>query len=87
MSKKPKCFGHFMDAKNNPNCDVCYLAGKCYEKWNENDKAKRAIAAEKEKPWNERKPLTEIFPEICDRCEGDSREREKTTKKEVKNIE
>jgi len=68
MREKPQCFAHFGEAINNPNCDVCHLRLKCYEEWNQKDKTKRAIEAEQQKPWSQRKPLSEIFPEACESC-------------------
>jgi len=75
---KPQCFTHFGDNFDNPNCDICYLRLKCYEEWNVNDKARQVIEAEKTKPWSKQKPLRELFPETCSRCEGDSQSTKKT---------
>ena len=66
---KPECFEHFMENMDNPNCDVCHLAGECYEAWKQKDKVKQRIAEENAKPWSKRRPLKELFPEVCSKCE------------------
>ena len=69
---KLECFGFFMENMDNPNCDVCHLRSDCYNEWNKRDKEKKLKQAEAEKPWYEKKPLTELFPEACERCEKGS---------------
>lgn len=69
MPKTPECYGDFMANIGNPNCDNCWCRTGCYQKWSNGDKHKKKLEEEMAKPWAKQKPLSELFPELCEKCE------------------
>lgn len=71
MGEKKSCFGKFMEvsiSKCDKECNKNEQL-KCYEEWNRRNKRKQKLAEEAAKPWSKRKPLKEVFPELCEVCE------------------